>query len=495
MEQVEAKSKDDVLGQLSRAAVKLRGKLGESLSTIQKFDVPLEQATTSSLEALRAYAMGSEKSSKGQYPDAIIFFRRATDADANFALAYSALASMYANLGQGQLSREAAKKAFDLRDRVSEREKLRLAFTYHFQVTEDNEQAIEAGKLYTQNYPRDGKLINNLGICYYNDGRLEKALEEYSESIRQEPTASAYGNLADTFLRLNRFEEAEDICNQAQSRGFDGPVAHYVRFCLAAMRGDSAGVEEQLKWAAGNPLYESIAIQGQGDIAAFSGQLKKAHDYYRRAADLANRRGSSELAGSVSAGEAALHAIVGHCEGVTEEIAKVLSISRDAGVLDNSTWALAFCGKFDQAESLATDWKQLRPLATSVNQILLPTLRAAIQVQRKDNRQAIEIMQPVIPYERAIGFRCMVVRGLAYLGLGDGKAATAEFEKISNNRGLDPLSIYYPLAQFHLGRAAKLEGNLEKSRRAYQDFLALWKDADPDIPILKAAKAEYEKLK
>jgi len=495
MEQVEARSKDDVLGQLSRAAVRLREKLGESLSTIQKFDVPLEQATTSSLEALRAYAMGSEKSSKGQYSDAAIFFRRAADADPNFALAYSALASMYSNTGQGKLSREAAKQAFDLRDRVSEREKLRLAFTYHFQVTEDFERAIEAGKLYKQNYPRDGKLINNLGVCYQNVGQIEKALEEFSESIRQEPTSPAYGNLADTFLRLNRFEEAEDICNQAQSRGFDDPTSHYIRFCLAAMRGDSAGVEQQLKWAAVHPLYESLAIQGQGDNAAFSGQLKKASDYYRRAADLADRRGLREVAGSISAGEVALHAMVGYCDGVTEGIAKALSISRDAGVLDNSTWALAFCGKFDQAESLAADWEQLRPLATSVNQISLPTLRAAIQIQRHNNSRAIEIMQPVIPYERALGFRCMSVRGLAYLGLGDGKAAMAEFEKILNNRGLDPLSIYYPLAHLGLGRAAKLEGDLPKSRKAYQDFFALWKDADPDIPILKEAKAEYEKLK
>ncbi len=495
MEQVEARSKDDVLGQLSRAAVKLREKLGESLSTIQKFDVPLEQATTSSLEALRAYAMGSERSTKGQYSDAIIFFRRAADADPNFALAYSALASMYSNTGQGQLSREAAKNAFDLRDRVSEREKLRLAFTYHFKVTEDNEHAIEAGKLYKQNYPRDGKLINNLGVCYQNIGQLEMALEEFSESIRQEPTSPAYGNLADMFMRLNRFEEAEDICNQAQSRSFDEPTSHYVRFCLAAMRGDSAGVEQQLKWAAGHPLYESLAIQGQGDIAAFSGQLNKARDYYRRAADLADRHGLREVAGSILAGEVALNAMVGYCDGVTAGIAKVFSISRDAGVLDNSTWALALCGKFDQAESLAMDWKQLRPLATSVDQISLPTLRSAIQVQSNNNSRAIEIMQPVITYERALGFRCMFVRGLAYLGLSDGKAATAEFLKISNNRGLDPLSIYYPLAQLYLGRAAKLEGNLAKSRKAYQDFFALWKDADPDIPILKEAKTEYERLK
>jgi serine/threonine protein kinase/tetratricopeptide (TPR) repeat protein len=495
MEQVEARSKDEVLGQLGRSAVRLREKLGESLSTIQKFDVPLEQATTSSLEALRAYAMGSEKSSKGLYSDAILFFRRAADLDPNFALAHSALASMYSNTGQGKLSREAAKKAFDLRDRVSEREKLRLAFTYHFQVTEDDEQAIEAGKLYKQSYPRDGKLINNLGVCYQRIGQLEKALEEYGESIRQEPTSPAYGNLADTFLRLNRLEEAEDICNQAQSHGFDDPINHAVRFLLAAMRGDSAEVERQMKWAAGNPLYKSIATQSQGDAAAFSGQLKKARDYYRSAADLADRRGFRELAASILAGEVTMNAMVGYCDGVTERIAEVLSISREAGVLDNSTWALAFCRKFDQAESLASDWNQLRPLATSVNQVSLPTLHAAIQIQRGNNSRAIEIMQAVIPYERTLGFRCMFVRGLAYLGLNDGKSASSEFQRVLDSRGLDPFSIYYPLAHLCLGRAAKLQGDLAKSRKAYQDFFALWKDADPDTPILKEAKAEYAKLK
>jgi tetratricopeptide (TPR) repeat protein len=184
----------------------------------------------------------------------------------------------------------------------------------------------------------------------------------------------------------------------------------------------------------------------------------------------------------------------GYCDGVNEGIAKALSISKAPEVLDTSTWALGYCGKLDQAEKLAAEWKNLRPLDTVVTRISLPTQQALIETRRGNNREAIEILQPVIPYERAAGFKSMYVRGLAYLSLSDGRAASAEFQKISDNRGLDVMSLLYPLSYLNLGRAARLEGDLAKSRKAYQNFLALWKEADPDIPILKEARAEYAKL-
>jgi tetratricopeptide (TPR) repeat protein len=382
-----------------------------------------------------------------------------------------------------------------LRDRVSEREKLSLTFLYHDAVTGDKWQAIETGKLYKQVYPRDESLINNLGNCYRTMGQLEKAIEEYSDSIRLMPLSSAYFNLARTFLDLNRLAEAEEICNETAAKGIDSPGLHAARCLLAAMHGDSPAMEQQLQWAEGHPPYEPIAIQFRGDMAAFSGQLTKARDFYRRAGDLLEKRGLKAEAGSISAQAVALNAMCGYCDGVNEGIAKAISISKAPGVLDNSTWALGFCGKLDQAEKLAAEWKSLHPLNTVVNQISLPTQQALIEIRRGNNREAIEILQPVIPYERAAGFRCMYVRGLAYLSLSNSQAASAEFQKIIDNRGLDVVSLLYPLSHLNLGRAARLEGDLAKGRKAYQDFLALWKDADPDIPILKEAKAEYAKLK
>ena len=494
MEQVEAKSKDDVLGELGKAAVRLRRKLGESIGTVKQFDIPLVQATTSSLEALKAYAMGADKSNRGQYVDAIPFFKRATDLDPNFAMAYKALWATYNNTFQTELSLEAARRAFELRDRVSEREKLFLAFLYHNAVTGDKWQAIETGKLYKQIYPRDESLTNNLGNCYHNTGQLEKALEEYSESKRLMPSAAAYYNLARTFLNLNRLAEAEEICSETAAKGIDSPGLHAARCLLAVMRGDSPAMEQQLQWAEGHPPYEPVAIQFRGDMAAFSGQLRKARDFYRRAGDLVGKRGSKAEAGSISARAIASDAMFGYCDAVNEGIAKALSMSRDPEVLNHSAWALGFCGKLDQAEKLAAEWKNLRPLDSVVNRISLPTQQALIEIRRGNYREAIDILQPVIPYERAAGFRCMYVRGLAYLSLSNGQAASAEFQKIVDNRGLDVVSPLYPLSYLNLGRAAKLEGDLAKSRKAYQDFLALWKDADPDIPILKDARAEYAKL-
>ncbi len=494
MDSIEAAKKEEIVRQLGIAATNLRGKIGERLSTIEKFNVPLEQATTSSLEALKAYWAGREKTRKGEYENAITFFKHATELDPNFAVAYVSLASLYGNLGQTALSRDSAQKAYDLRDRVSERERLRLEFSFQRDVNGDLERTIEVGRLWTRNYPTDELAHNNLGVAYQNLGQLERALEEYSESHRLYPRAITFGNLASTSLRMNRLKEAEEFCNQGSSRGFDTSTLRSVKLELAAIRGDAAAMEQEVKsMTKGANPYASYGIRA--GLALLAGQLRRYQDLRNQGVKLTGQGGSVRATASRMISDATTEALLGFREGIAERTNKALALLTE-GERVNYASAFALSGRFDEAESVAREWKKAqRPLATVPNKINYAVMQAGIQLQRENYGNVIQMLQPVAQYERATGFNAMFLRGQAYLGLGDGKSATAEFQKIVDNRGLSPLDIKYPLAYLYLGRAAKLDGDIAKSRKAYQDFLVLWKDADPDIPVLKEAKAEYERLK
>ena len=495
MEQVEAASKETVVAQLGKASTNMRSKLGEKLATIQKFNAPLEQATTSSLEALKAYTIGRERSWKGQYQDAITFYKRATELDRNFAAAYGRLAEGYRNTGKPQLAREAAQRGFDLRDRVTEREKFYLVRAYHQVVTEDIEQAIEAGRLWTQTYPQDEAAHDNLGVCYLYLGQFEAAAEQFSENIQSsKPPAVSLSNLTACFRYLNRFQEAEEMCNQAFSLGLDTYALHTHKYFLALIKGDNVAMEQQIKWLADKP-NKHVADLRRSNRALFSGQVKKFKNHRDQAAKVAVQNGSIDTAASYLASMASIEAILGYREGILEEASKALALSRDGARVD-AAYAFAFCGKFDQAEALAQEWKKtFKPSATVENKIRCPIFQAHVQLERKQYAKVIQLLQPVLQYERAAGSYAIYMRGLAYLGLGDGKAATVEFQKILDYRGLFADDVLRPLAYLQQGRAAKLEGDMVKSRKAYQDFLTMWKDADPDIPILNEAKAEYARLK
>ena len=494
MEQIEAASKEAVLPQLRRAAANLRRKLGEPLSTMKRFNAPLEQATTSSLEALRALVMGNEIRDKGKYADAIVFYKRATELDANFATAYATLATTYGNMFQSNLSRQAIQRAFELRERVSERERLRIECYYHFIFNGDLHRAIEAAKLWKQTYPKDAVAHNTLAVRYFRLGQIEMALAEAGEAHRLQPSLVLAGNLARYFLRLNRFQEAEEICNRIFSQEMGGETRpHEVKYQIAAIRGDPGGMSQEIQWLSGRN-DEYLGYVWEGDAAAFSGQLKKARSLLLQAADLAERRGARDNAGSYAAEIAMVEAAFGHCGGVTEETVRALALSKE-GARANSLYALSLCGKVDDAKSLADEWKkQIRPLDTVENEINYPIAQALMELQRRNYGTVIRVLQPVLRYERAAGFQAMFLRGQAYLALGDGKAASVEFRKILDNRGLDPVSFRYPLAHLYLARSARLAGDIMGSRQSYQDFLKLWMDADPDIPILKEAKAEYARL-
>ena len=498
MEQIEATKKEEIVRQLGIAATNLRRKIGERLSTIEKFNVPLEQATTSSLEALRAFSSARENAYKGDYRSAITFYEHAVKLDPNFAQAYSGLAAMHGYLGRTALAREAVQKAYDLRDRVSERERFRIDIYFQRISTGDHEQATEVGKLFTKTYPDDFIAHAYLGFSCRDLGQYEKALEEIVEAYRLLPVATTYEPLINTLAKLNRFHEAEELCDKAISLGMVDESIHERKYWLAAIRNDRAAMEKEIKWLAEQPGgYLGCLMQSYG--VAFYGQTKQFQNLRKEAANLAEQSGNVDTAASYLASIALVEASFGYCRSVRENTAKALDLSRE-GAQNNSLWALALCGKISQAESLAEEWKKtIRPSPSDTvgNKITFPIAQALIHLQRKQYDKAIQILQPVLQYERApaAGFNAMFLRGQAYLGLGDGKAASAEFQKILDHRGLAPLDIRYPLAYLYLGRSAKLEGDLAKSRKAYQHFLDLWKDADPDIPILKEAKAEYDTLK
>jgi tetratricopeptide (TPR) repeat protein len=494
-QQVEAEGKEQVLTTLGKAATKLREKLGESLASIQKYDAPIEQATTSSLEALKAYSLGREQHYKGSYSEAIPLIKRATELDPNFARAYAGLSYSYGNLGQRQLAVEAMQKAFELRERTSEYEKLKITADYYWTVEHDVERAIEGLGLVTRTYPRDYTAHGNLSGRYNAVGRYEQAIEEGREAVRLNPNYEpVYAQLAVAFRCLNRFDEAKEIYEQALAQKLDTPSLHAGLYAIAFVRGDTAAMQQQLDWARGRP-NEYVALFWQANTAAFLGQLRRARDLSQRGADAELSRNLKENAADRISGNAATAAAVGNCQQAREDAARASALPRTVFSFSRISIALALCGETGPAQSLADEYAKQYPKDTLINAIWLPAIRAAIEIRRHNPAQAIQFLQSATRYDRAGDYWPEYLRGQAYLAQGAGAEATAEFQKILERRGLAPTSVLYPLAHLGLARAAALTGDTAQSRKAYQDLFALWKDADADLPVLIEAKKEYEKVK
>jgi eukaryotic-like serine/threonine-protein kinase len=503
-QQVEAESKEQVLSTLGRAATKLREKLGESLASIQKYDAPIAQATTSSLEALKAYSLGREQNAKGKDAEAIPFYKRAIELDPNFARAYNSMAIAYISLGQRERTVEAAQKAFELRDRASEYEKLKIASDYYALVTGDLEKSIESLELLTRTYPRDYPAHNNLAARYETIGQFEKAIDEARETIRLNPNvANPYGVLAIAFSRLNRFDEAKQVYEQALAQKMDITLYHANLYRIAFVQGDTAAMQRQLDWTGGKP-DEYAALLWQGDIAAFLGELRKAREFYNRAVDAELSRDMKENATNEISLDASRAAVVGNCQQAREGISRASASPPTPFSFFRMGIALALCGELGQTQSLADEYAKRFPKDTLINAVWLPVIRAAIEIRRDNHGQAIRFLQSASRYDKVGGYPGVYgsvaywpeyLRGQAYLAQRTGPEAAAEFQKILDRRGLAPTSVLYPLAHLGLARAAILQGDTAKARKEYQDFLALWRDADTDIPILIEAKKEYEKLK
>ena len=493
-EQTEAESKEQVLKALSRAASRLREKLGESLGSIQKFDAPLE-VTTSSLEALKAFSLGLEQTQTGKFLEAIPFYKRAVELDPQFGYAYGTLAVNYYNTRQPRLAAEYAEKAFALRDRMSELEKLRITSFYYAFVTGEVDKGIETVQLYKQTYPRDERGPLNLSDRFGMIGQFEKAVAEGNRALLLNPNnAVAYWNLADSLTRLSRFSEARETCDQAIQQKLDTIALHYFLYQIAFAESDPAAMQQQLTWASGR-LDEYMALDWQNGAAAFGGQWRRAQDFSRRSIDLAARSDAREVAARYAAEAALRAAVLGKRNQAKTAAAESLALEHNQVSLARLTLALALCGEASQAQSSVEELVKHYPRNTLVNGLWVPIIKAALELQRNNPAQAIQLLEATRRYEPAAEFWPQYLRGLAYLSLKSGDEAAAEFRRILDHRGEATLSVLYPLARLGLARAIAVTGDSEKSRAEYQSFFELWKDADADLPILIEAKQRLELVK
>ncbi len=502
-EQVTAENKEHILKALDQAATKLREKLGESLSTVEKFDAPLDQATTPSLEALKALSVGIKTLQEQGSAAAIPSFNRAIELDPNFAAAYEVLGISYSNLRESGLATKNLQKSYDLRDRVSERERFRISASYYLLATGELEKAIQVYELWAQAYPRNSEPFGNLGVDYTYLGQYERAITASLEDLRLNPgSAAAYTNLVGLYPAVNQLDEANATYQQAIAHKVDNPVLHGNRYGAAFLENDAAEMRRQVAAATGKP-GEDVLFSFESDTAAFYGLLASARRLSQRAVDSANASDSKETAAAWQMDSALREAEFGNISRSRQEITSALAEAptRDVSVL--AALALSRIGDVSRAERLAGDLAEHFPLNTAINRYWLPAIHASIEMRRKDPAKALEDLGTAAEYELGTplpqfevggSLYPAYIRGQVYLSLHRGKEAATEFQKLLDQRGVVVNCPLGALAHLQLGHAYAMQRDTVRSRAAYQDFFRLWKDADPDIPILKQAKAEYAKL-
>jgi eukaryotic-like serine/threonine-protein kinase len=494
-EETQASRKEDVLSALGKTATSIRGKLGESLASIQKFNTPVEQATTSSLAALKAYSLCVQTKDQKADIAALPFCKQAVELDPNFAGAYSLLGTMYYNLGELELANQAAQKAFDLRDRVTEREKLDIESVHDYAVLGDLDQEIHVYQVWEQTYPRDSVPHQDTAVDLVDFGEWQQSLAETQAAMRLNPDdGDSYVVMAGDFLALDRIDEAKRILRQGLARGLRHPGLHAILFQAAFLENDPAEMEAQLK-ALSNAGDEASALQARSDSDAYHGRLRQARDSWRRAIDLERNRGFKERAASVSAYGALIELEFGNLEVARQGASSSLAIANGQGSRILAAISLARSGDTSGSLALADELNKRFPSDTLLQRYSLPTIRGAIALARKDPAQAVTALQ-TLPYELGAvpaipPLYPIYLRGEAYLEKRQGKEAAAEFQKILDHRGITGNSPFGALAHLQIARAYAVAGDKTKARTAYQDFLALWKEADPDIPIFRQAKAEY----
>jgi eukaryotic-like serine/threonine-protein kinase len=513
-EQVTAASKEKVLDTLGEAASKLRSELGESLSTVQKFDVPLEQDTTSSLEALKALSLGQKAYNEKSPTAALPYFQRAVELDPNFATGHWAVGWVYFNLGEVGRAGDYFTKAFRLREHTSEREKLMIAADYYLNVTGDLDKAAQTYQEEIESYPRNVAAKISLGNVFAAQGQYEKAAEITRQGTRLAPDQlGGYENLANYELASQRFDEAAQIIHEAQARKLDDYALHNTMYALAFLEADSAAMAEQQQWYTRKLEYENYGLALASDTEAYVGHLGKAHTLTKRAVDSAIRTDNKENGAIWQAIGAQREAVYGNPAEALQPAAEALRLApTSAGAESEAALAFAIAGDTARAMSLARDLEKRFPLDTQMQALWLPAIQVQLALDRKDPVAALNTPQAALPLELAFipfinNISCLYpvyVRGEAYLAAGEGSAAASEFQKILDHRGIVWNCWTGALAHLGVARANALqlrtaEGADADAARvralaAYKDFLTLWKDADPDIPILKQAKTEYAKL-
>jgi Flp pilus assembly protein TadD len=499
--QERAANKEAVLKALDGAAVRVRSKLGESLSSVQKYATPLREATTPSLEALKIYSLGMKTFSTKGATGALPFLKRAVELDPAFAEAYASISAAYANLNEVGRAAENARKAYELREKVSELERFAIETNYHEVATGDLEKATQVLELWQQTYPRDARPVRDLGFMFASLGNQEQALEHAREALLMGPKSDLYYfALGVDYLVLNRLDEAEAVFKEAEQRKLESEFLLASRYQLAFVKGDRTQMTQVAATAMGKPGAEDLLLAAQAETEAWYGNLKNARELTQGAMESAEHNDSKETAGTYQA-EAALREVEsGNPERARADVDVAMKFPTNRDVRSISALVLARTGDTARAEKLATELEGTFPQDTLVQRFWLPSIRAAVALQRKDPKRAIELLKVNnaielgAPAALQVALCPVYLRGEAYLMLHDGNRGAGEFQKFIDHRGLVGNFQWGALARLGLARAYTMQGDTVKARIAYQDFLSLWKGADPDIPILKQAEAEYAKL-
>jgi eukaryotic-like serine/threonine-protein kinase len=504
-EQVQAGRKEEVLNALTRGAIQIRTRLGESLATIQEHSKPLEEATTASLEALKAFSAGRIAMYAHGFSAGVPHFQRAIAIDPQFAMALGDLSFAYSNTGQTDLAAEYTRKAYQLRDRVSDRERLWILFLYDRQVTGNLQRELQTLELWTQTYPRDEIAFSVMGGWgTLGTGQYEKGIQAAEAALRLNPDDPyAYVSALHYFL-LNRFPETTDTLQRAARRKLEIPEYLVTRYYVAFFKGDQAGMEREIARARGVRGLEDLMSHNQALVLARFGRMRQARTMWERAIASAEQAGERERAAIYQTAEAVCEAHFGNMAAAKSRAETALHLATGRDVEYGAAFALALAGDSSGSQKLASDLGKRFPEDTPVQFEYIPTLRALFALAHQAPSDAVERLQTALPYDFALpgtaffarfgGLYPAYVRGRAYLAGGQGREAAGEFQKVLDHRGVvwaDPIGA---LAHLQLGRALVASGDKGKARSAYKDFLTLWKDADPDLPIFKQANAEYAKL-
>jgi tetratricopeptide (TPR) repeat protein len=434
---------------------------------------------------------------KGDSAAAAPFFSRATQLDPKFAMAYAALGNAYSNLAEMGLAADNIRKSYELRGSVSDREKFYIESHYFHFVTGDLEKARRVYEIWAQTYPRDVGPLTNLAVIDSFLGNYEKSLAMATEAVRLSPEDSQnYANLVDAYIFLNRLDQARRAATEAQSKNLDSPDLRIYLYMVAFLQNDAAGMRQQVAWSAGEPAVEDALLANEADTAAYAGNLHQAREFSRRASNSAQLAEEKETAAGYEVSAALREALLGNIREARKLSEAALALSKDRDTQYGVALALVFAGDDSPGKKLANRLADQFPEDTAVQFCYLPTVDALLALHRGDSSKAVEALSLATPYELGVAARLYpaYVRGQVYLAHHGSKAAS-EFQKILDHRGVMINEPIGALAHLQIGRAYAMQGDTAKAKAAYQDFLTLWKDADPDIPILIAAKSEYAKLK
>ena len=494
-EQVEASSKEEVLAAVGTAAVEIRLKLGESLASIEKYDAPVEQtATTSSLEALKAFSSGEKLRAGGQEDEAIPLLKRAIELDPDFARAHGALGTIYGNLREWEIAREYNTRAFELRHQVSEREELYITAHYHSNVTGDVDREIEAYELFKQAYPRDWIPVNNLAVQYNDLGWYERAVEEGRVAVELKPNhAFPYSNLAEALRNLNKLAESKQIYGEALEKGFTSRELFIGPYLIAYQEGDEATMQRMADSLVGKS-GEAWMLAAQAKVAASAGRLNEARDLTNRAVEVS--RGSSDSPTSLPTSPPRLQptkSAFGNEQRSRELALAALEIARSRDTMPYAAAILARAGAVEQAEALLEELMERFPDDTVINKVQAPIARAAIALQQQDPQRAVKLLESTIPYQRG-RLWAIYLRGLAYLMATEPTKAMAEFLKLQDLGSVQPDLPVHTLTYLGMARASSAMSNSKAARESYDAFLERLKDADEGIPIVTEARAELARL-